>query len=196
MCCEILCARRLAALPDDLDDVTSRLRARFGEEVLSASALVHGGREVVARQVARIRRLRPRTIVEIGTRYAAFAALLGRIAERVVTLDLHEAPVVPDVLECAGATNVVPIRVADNAAKGLLLDCLDFDLAFVDGNHERAGVAFDFAHVRRCGVVLFHDYADPGFHGVTEFVDSLAEGTVLRDAPFAWWFAPRREPSA
>ncbi|MBM4036530.1 MAG: class I SAM-dependent methyltransferase, partial [Planctomycetes bacterium] len=158
--------------------------------------LAHGGREPVARQVERIRRLGPRTVVEIGTRHAAFAALLGRLAERVVTLDLHESPRVPEVLACAGARNVAPIRVADDTAKGLLLDCLDFDLAFVDGNHERDGVAFDFAHTRRCGVVLFHDYADPGFHGVTEFVDSLAEGTVLRDAPFAWWFAPGREPFA
>ncbi|HUT37376.1 MAG TPA: hypothetical protein VNE39_28090, partial [Planctomycetota bacterium] len=98
------------------------------------------------------------------------------------------------VLECAGEANVVPLRVADNAAKAALLDQLGFDLAFLDGDHSRDGVALDFAHTRRCGVVLFHDYADPGFHGVTEFVDSLGEGTILRDVPFAWWFAPGREP--
>ena len=196
MSCELLCARRLVALPDEAEELAAQLTARFGADILSASALVHGGRDVVARQVARLRCLRPRSVVEVGTRYAAFAALLGRIAERVVTLDLHENTKVPAVLEAAGVTNVAPIRVPSDAAKALLLDTLAFDLAFLDGSHEREAVALDFAHTRRCGVVLFHDYANPGFHGVTEFVDSLAEGTVVRDAPFAWWFAPGRTPFA
>ena len=172
-----------------LDAFVARLGARFGDEVVSASAVVHGGREVVLRQLERLRELRPRTIVEVGTRHGAMAALLARLAERVVTIDLHESPLVHDVLACAGADNVVAVRVRDNAAKAVLLDSLDFDLAFLDGDHSREGVALDFAHTRRCGRILFHDYADPGFHGVTRFVDSLAEGTLVRDAPFAWWFA-------
>jgi len=180
----------------EIESLAARLSARFAPEVLTSSALFHGGAAVVARQVERLRALRPRTIVEIGTRYGAFAALLGRLAERVFTLDLHGAAEVPDVLECAGAANVVPLLVASDAAKGLLLDALDFDLAFIDGDHTREGAALDFAHTRRCGVVLFHDYADPGFHGVTEFVDALDEGTVVRDAPFAWWFAPGVAPFA
>ncbi len=177
----------------EVEELAARLAARFGPEVLSASALTHGPREAVARQAERIRALRPHTIVEVGTRHGAFAALLGLLAKRVFTLDLHENDKVPLVLRCAGVANVVPLRVPDNAAKAALLDCLEFDLAFLDGDHSREGVALDFAHTRRCGVVLFHDYADPGFHGVTELVDSLAEGTVVRDAPFAWWFAPGPE---
>lgn len=178
----------------DLDTLTTRLRRRFGDDVFSASAVMHCGREVVVRQLARLEHLRPKTLVEIGTRHGAMAALLGRIAERVVTIDLHESPLVADVLACAEARNVVPIRVPSDAAKALLLDSLDFDLAFIDGDHTVDGVALDFAHTRRCGRVLFHDYADPGFHGVTEFVDALADGTVIRDAPFAWWFAPGVAP--
>ena len=174
----------------EIESLASRLAARFGDDILSASALVRGGAAVVARQAERLRGLRVRTLVEVGTRYGAFAALLGRLAETVFTLDLHKAPIVPDVLEFAGAANVVPLLVASDAAKARLLDALDFDLAFIDGDHTREGAARDFDHTRRCGVVLFHDYADPGFHGVTEFVDSLTEGTIVRDAPFAWWFAP------
>jgi hypothetical protein len=190
MSCEILCARKLVGLHDEIDELVARLVGRFGEEILSASAILHGGRAVVARQRDRLKALHPQTIVEIGTRYGAMAALLGRLATRVITLDLHEAPCVEDVLECVAARNVVPLRIACDDAKGILLDGLTFDLAFIDGCHERDAVAFDFAHTCRCGRLLFHDYADSGFHGVTEFVDSLAWGTVLRDPPFAWWFAP------
>lgn len=176
-----------------LDALVARLHAHFGAQVLDASAAVHGGREVVVRQLRRLAALRPTTIVEVGTRYGVMAAVLSRIARRVVTIDLHESPLVSEVLACAGAANVVAVRVRDNQAKALLLDALDFDLAFLDGDHSRQGVALDFAHTRRCGRVLFHDYADPGFHGVTEFVDSLTDGHLLRDAPFAWWTAGGKE---
>ena len=180
--------------PTLLGDIVSCLTTGFGAGILDASAVAHGGREVVARQVERLRRCRCGTIVEIGTRHGAMAALLARLADRVVTLDLHESPLVADVLACAGAANVVPLRVPSDAAKALLLDSLAFDAAFLDGDHTVEGVALDFAHTRRCGRVLFHDYADPGFHGVTEFVDSLDEGMVVLDPPFAWWFAPGVEP--
>ncbi len=174
----------------DIASLASRLAARFGDDILSASALVHGGTAVVGRQAERLRALRLRTIVEIGTRHGAFAALLSRLAETVFTLDLHQSPHARKLLDFAGAANVVPLLLASDAAKCRLLDALSFDLAFIDGDHSREGAADDFAHTRRCGIVLFHDYADPGFHGVTEFVDSLSEGTIVRDAPFAWWFAP------
>ncbi|MBM4042835.1 MAG: class I SAM-dependent methyltransferase [Planctomycetes bacterium] len=173
-----------------IPSLASRLAAQFSHDILSASALVHGGAAVVARQAERLRTLRPRTIVEVGTRHGAFAALLSGLADTVFTLDLHQSIHARQVLDFAGAANVVPLIVADDPAKGRLLDALDFDLAFIDGDHSREGVALDFAHTRRCGIVLFHDYADPGFHGVTEFVDSLTHGTIVRDAPFAWWFAP------
>jgi len=181
-------------MADELDGLIAALTRRFDADIFSASAAVHCGRAVVARQVERLRRLRLGTVVEIGTRYGVMAALLGRLAERVFTLDLHDSPRVREVLACVEARNVVPLRLASDEAKALLLDRLSFEAAFLDGCHERAGVALDFAHTCRCGRLLFHDYADPGFHGVTEFVDSLREGTVVRDAPFAWWFAPGIEP--
>ncbi len=181
-------------MTDLLDDIITRLTARFGPHVLEASAAVHCGREVVARQLGRLRGYRLGTVVEIGTRHGVMAAVLARLAQRVITIDLHSSPLVADVLACAGAGNVVPIRVHSDAAKAVLLDGLDFDLAFIDGDHSVEGAAWDFLHTHQCGRLLFHDYADPGFHGVTDFVDGLPRGTIVRDAPFAWWFAPGVEP--
>ena len=179
-----------------LNEFIACLAGRFGEAVLRSSAAVAGGRGVVARQLERLRALEVGTLVEIGTRHGVMAALLGRFAERVITIDIDESPIVHDVLACAGADNVVPLIVHTNEAKGLLLDTLNFDLALVDGDHHYEAVAFDFAHTRRCGCVLFHDYADPRYEGVTRFVDSLAEGIVERDPPFAWWRAVHVKPES
>lgn len=179
-----------------LDEFIESIADRLGSEVLASSAVQAGGREVVARQLVRLRALRVDTIVEIGTRHGITAALLGRFAERVITIDIDKSPIVYDVLACAGVDNVVPLIVHNDEAKGLLLDRLNFDLAFVDGDHHYAGVAFDFAHARRCGCVVFHDYADPRYEGVTKLVDSLTDGNVERDAPFAWWRAAHVEPES
>ena len=176
-------------MADVLDDLIGKLRAEFGEDVLSSSAAVAGGPQVVARQFERVAALHPAAVVEIGTRHGIMAAVLARFAERVITLDVDASPLVRDVLACAGVRNVVPVVVDGNAAKGLLLDSLRFDLAFVDGDHRYEGVAFDFAHVRHGGRVLLHDYGDPRYEGVTRFVDELVDGVVERDAPFAWWQA-------
>jgi tRNA A58 N-methylase Trm61 len=170
-----------------LDEFVGWVAARFGEEALASSAAAAGGPEVVARQLERLGAVELDTVVEIGTRHGVMAALLSRFAERVITIDISESPIVREVLACAKAGNVVPVVVHSDRDKGLLLEALDFDLAFVDGDHHLEAVAFDFAHVQRCGRVLFHDYGDPRYEGVTAFVDSLAEGCVDRDPPFAWW---------
>jgi hypothetical protein len=86
----------------------------------------------------------------------------------------------------------VPLAVADDREKQILVEALAFDLAFLDGDHDREAVELDFALTRKCGRVLFHDYEEipnTACPGVRDAVDALREGTVLRDQPFAWWQA-------
>jgi len=180
---------------ETLDDLIGKLRSRFGQDVLASSATVVGGPEVVARQLERLAALRPTAVVEIGTRHGVMAAVLAHFAKLVITLDIEASPLVRDVLACAGVRNVVPVLLGGNEVKGLLLDRLRFDLAFIDGDHRYEGVAFDFAHTRHCGRVLFHDYGDLRYEGVTRFVDSLEDGVIEFDPPFAWWQADGLSPS-
>jgi len=178
-----------------LDELVGRLSSRFGSDMLTSSAAVAGGPEAVARQLERLAELQPALVVEIGTRHGVMAAVLAQVAEWVITIDVEASPLVRDVLACAGVGNVASLLVDSNHAKGLLLDRLRFDLAFVDGDHHYEGVAFDFAHTRHCGRILFHDYGDPRYEGVTRFVDSLEDGVIEFDPPFAWWQADGLDPS-
>ena len=178
-----------------LDELVGRLSSRFGSDMLTSSAAVAGGPEVVARQLERLAELQLGLVVEIGTRHGVMAAVLAQFAEWVITIDVEASPLVRDVLACAGVTNVVPLVLDGDHAKGLLLDRLRFDVAFIDGDHHYEGVAFDFAHTRHCGRILFHDYGDPRYEGVTRFVDSLEDGVVELDPPFAWWQADGLDPS-
>jgi hypothetical protein len=78
--------------------------------------------------------------------------------------------------------------VKDDAEKAALVAGLDFDLAFVDGDHDE-GVAVDFDLVKRCGAVLFHDYAvsRKGRNAVMNLVDSLPRHEVEVIDIFAFW---------
>jgi hypothetical protein len=73
--------------------------------------------------------------------------------------------------------NIRFITINDNAEKARVIKKLEFDAAYVDGDHAR-DTETDFALVKRCGRVLFHEYwktQEP----VRNLVDRLkTEGTV------------------
>jgi predicted O-methyltransferase YrrM len=168
------------------------LEGRLGRRVLELSAAVHWGTDHFLRQLERIRAFEPRVVLEIGTHFGVSAALLRLVAPRVITIDLVGLPTAREVLETAEVSDVVPLVVADDGEKQMLLESLSFDLAFLDGDHSREGVELDFALTRKCGRVLFHDYEEipnTAFPGVRGFVDAISEGAVTRDQPFAWWMA-------
>ena len=89
-----------------------------------------------------------------------------------------------------GANNIDLHLVENDAAKADLIRSLDFDFALIDGNHSAASAAADFAMVRRCGAVLFHDYDEKT--GVQQFVDTLPLDQVTIMDIFAFWQADAR----
>jgi len=140
------------------------------------------------------------TILEIGTLRGWSAVCLAAFADTVITVDIAGESM-PGMLRAAGCgaiaeqlidqaglvDRVIPLVVASDAAKAALVSRLSFDLAFIDGDHSRDGVAFDFAITRRCGSVLFHDYTHERWTGIREFVDALPAAEVETDDTFAWW---------
>ena len=173
-------------MTETLEDLIVRLVPYVSGDVVVTSAALAGGREVVIRQMERVRALKPETIVEVGTKDSVMAALLSRVAECVITFDVQRSPLLDDVLAVADARNVAALRLSDRQ-RGMVLERLEFDLAFIDGGPHHDQVASAFADTRRCGRVLFHGYGDPRREGLTRFVDSLTKGTVEHDPPFVWW---------
>jgi predicted O-methyltransferase YrrM len=129
------------------------------------------------------------------------AAELSRYCDKVITIDLKRGK-----LERAGetfdrhalwaslgVTNIDLRLIANDKEKAALIAGLEFDFAFIDGAHDRT-VANDFALVKKCGAVLFHDYDRRGVKEqdfVFDFVNTLPKDQVTVRDIFAFWRAPR-----
>lgn len=132
-------------------------------------------------------------VLEIGTYRGITAAFMAQFVEHVDTIDLRDGrlerqPDVPnryDIWNALGIENIDLNLVASKAEKAAIIAALDFDFAFVDGDHQGAGPAEDFALVKHCGAVLLHDYS--GSNGVTKLVNSLPHRQVEVMDIFAFW---------
>ena len=132
------------------------------------------------------------TILEIGTFHAAGSAVLACFADQVLTIDIKGWPEAEPVLNAAGAAvaeKIVLLVVKDNAEKKLLVDSLDFEMAFIDGEHHAAEFKIDFDLCKRRGLLLCHDYPTwkRGIAGPGTILDAQTEGTLEADPPFVWW---------
>jgi predicted O-methyltransferase YrrM len=134
-----------------------------------------------------------RHALEIGTYRGVTAAYMAQFCERVTTIDLIEGQnekLGPPVDRKAfwasmGIDNIDLHLVSDEIDKAAIIASLDFDFAFIDGDHRGSAPARDFALVKACGAVLLHDC--DGKNGVTHLVRSLPEEQVERMDIFAFW---------
>jgi SAM-dependent methyltransferase len=140
-----------------------------------------------------------KTVLELGAWKGRSTVALSQVAKYVVSVDRHQGikeaggeDSLPDYLASVRGLENVAIVVADFARFVPLLGW-DFDLVFVDGDHDKLAVARDtqtaLEHVRTEGKLVFHDW---DFNSVREgagsvlglrspegIVGSLASFTVL-----------------
>lgn len=141
-----------------------------------------------------------RRVLEIGTLRGISAAYIAQFVEHVDTIDLVHGRL--EQLGVAfdrekfwrdlGADNISLHLVRDDAEKAATIGRLEFDLAFIDGG--KNDIASDFALVKHCGAVLFHDVdrrGVPGQDAVYDFVMALPKDEVVVMDIFALWRAPR-----
>lgn len=172
---------RVAALLSNPD--LMRVYHAFGPRVFRRSSVLEGLEAFLEANGVRGRRC-----VEIGTCKGLTAILLARRFDEVVTIDVVPDPERAAVAAAAGVGNVRFVTVADNAAKAAAIEALDFDCAYVDGDHAR-DTESDFALVRRCGRVLFHEHW-PAQRPVVALVDRLrASSHVVAQGKLALWRA-------
>lgn len=144
--------------------------------------------------------INPKVAVEIGTWRGVMTALLAHyVREKVYTLDIRDYPETNFIWSYFGVEDKIKyVLVPSEKRKKNFLASLDFDFAFIDGNHTYEGVSNDFVCVKKCGRVLFHDYfkeaksidSDPDNEekvGTKKFVDTLPQDEVQVFEPFAYW---------
>lgn len=164
-----------------------RIFARYGYEVFHRSSVLEWFGPFIAGHDFRGKRC-----VEIGTRKGLTAIVLARHFDEVVTIDIKPDPEKHEIAKYVGANNIRFIDVKDNAEKAKIIRGLKFDAAYVDGDHAR-DTEDDFALVRRCGRVLFHEYWQTQ-EPVWNLVNRLkAEGTVSTEGKFALWCAEKAD---
>jgi hypothetical protein len=124
---------------------------RFGGEVFRRSSVFHGLEKFLRKAGVRGKRC-----YEVGTWNGLTAIVLAEFFDEVVTVDIAHNPAKHRIIEHVGATNIRCIDLKDNADKWKVLRGLEFDCAYLDGNHAE-DTETDFAMTRHCGQVLFHE---------------------------------------
>jgi predicted O-methyltransferase YrrM len=189
----------MTPLPEYSSPMRDKILALYGPHVLKKSVIsIRGGAGVIPMMLDG---KGFRTVLEIGTYRGVGAAELSQFCDKVITIDLKAGKLEHNgetwsrqaFWQSLGITNIEQVLVADDAEKKKFVDALHFDFAFVDGDHGPR-VALDFALVKRCGHVLFHD-ADrrgvPDKDHVITFIESLPQDQVTYHDIFAKWTAPR-----
>lgn len=132
-------------------------------------------------------------LLEIGTHEGLSSAFLSQFCQKITTIDINDYPMKYKTWYDLGVKNKIDfIHVLTDGEKRNLLKDLDFDFAFVDGDHH-AGVLLDWELVKHCGRVLFHDYHVTSQHHrkmyseLTGIVDSLPKDEVTIIEPLAYW---------
>lgn len=140
---------RLQILLDD--PILAKAWQHFGGGIFRRSSIFHGLGKFLAEQEVRGSRC-----FEIGTWNGLTAAILSRHFDEVVTVDVAHNEQKHEILNFLGVKNVRCIDIIDNIEKMRVAASLDFDFAYLDGDHAN-DTESDFAMVKHCGRVLFHE---------------------------------------
>lgn len=124
---------------------------------------------------------RGKRVLEIGPYLGLSTVCMARTAYSVTAVDWFDGRATPRPMETYsmfrgnlerfGVSDRVTTRRPDEPWGG------PFDLAFIDGDHDRERVAADIARTLEMlspgGLIVFHDYANPSHPGVAQAVDDL-----------------------
>lgn len=144
---------------------------RFGGEVFRRSSVFHGLSKILSDND-----VRGKTCFEVGTWNGLTSVVLSKFFDRVVTIDIAHNQQKHDIIEHLGITNIECIDIPDNSAKAGIIAGLDFDFAYLDGDHAN-DTEKDWELTKHCGRVLFHEVW-PFQSPVWELVHSLDQGNV------------------
>lgn len=154
---------------------------RFGVAAFRRSSVLEGFEAFI-----KAHDFRGGTCVEIGTLKGLTAIILARYFERVVTIDIVDDPQKREIADMLGVSNIEFVNVRDNAEKAAVIRALDFDAAYIDGDHA-ADTVTDFALVKRGARALFHEYWD--VQPIVVATVKAAGGQVVTGGKFALWAA-------
>lgn len=163
------------------DPQLMRVHQAFGGEVFRRSSVYHG-----LGKFLKDNRIKGKCCFEIGSWNGLTAIILARHFKRVVTVDIVHNKIKHDIVRELGITNIEFVDIRDNEHKAHVAREVQFDFAYLDGDHANDTLA-DFNLTKRCGRILFHEcwnFQPP----VWELVQALPpEEVVYGGAGLALW---------
>lgn len=138
---------------------------------------------------ALLERLKPKTVLEIGTHQGVSTALLAEYSERVITVDVLPNPARAKVWQTLGVSGRIEEHVHKSQV-GRDVEIVEAahlaDLAFIDGSHLMRDIEHDFRLVAHAGCkrIILHDYWENAedWPDVKQFVDGLSEKGFYRQS--------------
>lgn len=100
-----------------------------------------------------------KNVVEIGTGSGLSTCMISAFVSHVYTFDVRVKNYVRDLFWDMKIKNIT--RVISRTEIYPFIETLDFDFAFIDGDHTGEAPRLDFEAVKKCGRVLFHDINRP-----------------------------------
>lgn len=155
------------------------------------------------------RQLNINIAVEIGTFWGITAAYIAQFANMVHTFDIVDHPqkykvwrkfkvkdkisfhlvksrdVIGNTFKDFEGTHTLAGKEIDIKT---IIDTIEFDFAFIDGDHNYKNVKADFELVKKCGRVLFHDII-PEFYDVNKFVHEIGIKQIFHN--IGYWEAEK-----
>lgn len=139
--------------------------------------------------IAFFKNIRTDVAVEVGTYKGLGAAYIAQFANRVHTFDIVDYPEKYKVWYDLGVSSKISFHVVKSRYEGgiarnfegvhekneeavdikSIIDTIDFDFAFVDGEHTGEEIEKDWELVKKCGRVLFHDVDPQRFPELNRF---------------------------
>jgi hypothetical protein len=159
---------------------------KFGGAIFRRSSIYHG-----LAAFLRENNVRGRTCFEVGSWNGLTALVLARHFDMVVSVDIAHNHVKRQIAEEMGVRNIEFVDIMDNDHKANVAKGLQFDFAYLDGDHAH-DTQSDWLLTNRCGRVLFHEVW-PFQLPVWNLVASLPANEVTRGGiGLAMWEGPKR----
>lgn len=155
--------------------------AKVFPDIVTKSSLTNNGDEIIRKYITR----KPVEVaVEIGTHKGIASAFISQFVDKLITIDIEkqDTNLVWDYL---GIKNIEYHVIADDSEKRSLLEGIDFDFAFIDGDHGK-GVMTDLDICKKCDRLLFHDI-NRGWSWPDKALGTLPQHEILTDGWFGYW---------
>lgn len=178
---------RLGEYLPTLDPFVRSIYEKFGFTAFLRSVIPCSGGEFVIEKYMKM--VKPKRALVIGTNRGISTARVAQFCDHVDTIDVVESDLREKIWKHLGLEGKIKDHVVPSEKVAALIKTLNFDFCFMDGDHANHTES-DFAAVRHCGNVLFHDYWEGS--PVVKLVDRLKKDWqrqvfIEEETNFAFW---------